>query len=200
MELTSKLSFKFPVYELAKTLFTMKVCGKALFVLAASLFIGLGAAATEAEEFLAKNPDIQVGREALEKAEAGIGPNTFGVVNKPVSNMVMLQEFDADTNERVFAVALIDDEKAEQYYRENNRDGEIPGQIMKRYDASAAPDRGRCGRAVDANEPRFIFERAPRCGQFCSRSPSCTGDRRCPSCRYVGGRCRHQLSCQRRTL
>lgn len=179
----------------------MKFYGKALLALVASFYIGLGAAATEAETFLAENPDVQVGREALAKAEAGIGPNTFGVVNKPVDNIVMLQEFDADSNERIFAVALIDDEKAEKYYKENNKDGDVQGQIMKRYDTSSVEaDKKKCGRAVDANEPRFIFERAPRCGQFCSRSPSCTGDRRCPSCRYVGGRCRHQLSCQRRTL
>ncbi|KAK2603414.1 hypothetical protein QQS21_004364 [Conoideocrella luteorostrata] len=176
----------------------MKFSGKALLTVAVSLYLGLAAAATEAETFLAENPDVQVGREALEKAEANMGPNTFGIVNKPASNIVLVQEFDADTNERIFAVALIDDEKAEKYYKDNNKDGDIKGQVMKRYDTSAEPDKKKCGRAVDANEPSFIFERAPRCGQFCSRSPSCTGDRNCPSCRYVGGRCRHQLSCQRR--
>ncbi|KAF2157256.1 hypothetical protein K461DRAFT_289591 [Myriangium duriaei CBS 260.36] len=41
-------------------------------------------------------------------------------------------------------------------------------------------------------------KRASRCGQFCARSHSCTADARCPSCRYVGGACQHQLSCQRR--
>ncbi|KAG6301973.1 hypothetical protein E4U09_004149 [Claviceps aff. purpurea] len=178
----------------------MKLCGKALFALAAFVHIGISTAVTEVEEFLAKNSDIQVGREALGKAEASIGPNTFGIVNKPMSNIVMLQQFDGDTNERIFAVALIDDEKAEEYYKKNNIDGEVQGQVMKRYDVSATPDKKKCGRAVAANEPRFIFERAARCGQFCSRSFSCTVEARCPTCRYVGGNCRHQLSCQSRAL
>ncbi|QPG96016.1 hypothetical protein C2857_002897 [Epichloe festucae Fl1] len=164
----------------------MKFNGKALLALAASFYIGLGAAATEAETFLAENPDVQVGREALAKAEAGIGPNTFGVVNKPVGNIVMLQEFDADTNERIFAVALIDDEKAEKYYKENNKDGDVQGQIMKRYDTSSA----------DSNKLRFNFERASRCGQYCSRGPSCT-DKKCPACLSVGDKT-HKLKCQAR--
>ncbi|GAO16613.1 uncharacterized protein UV8b_01478 [Ustilaginoidea virens] len=178
----------------------MKVDGKTLLV-AASLFIGLGAAAaaasaSEAEVFLAENPHVQVGREALAEAEASAGPNTFSVVNKPAGNVVMVQEYDADTHKLVYAVALVDDAKAEQYYKKHNKGGDVKGKVMKRYGSSAE----RCGRSEAADEPRVIFERASRCGQFCSRSPSCTAQRRCPSCRYVGGNCRHQLSCQPRNV
>lgn len=168
-----------------------------LVTLALSLSIGLATGTSEAETFLAEHRDIQVGREALTRAEAELGPHTFGVVNKPVSNIVLVQEFDADTNERIFAVALVDDEKAESYYQKYNRDGDTKGEVMKRYDTTGS-DATKCGRAVDAAEPRAIFARASRCGQFCARSHSCTADARCPSCRYVGGRCRHQLSCQPR--
>ncbi|PHH90663.1 hypothetical protein CDD83_2990 [Cordyceps sp. RAO-2017] len=177
----------------------MRFSGNALATLAISLFVGFAASATEAETFLAENPDVQVGRDALDKAEANVGPHTFGVVTKPAENVVMLQEYDAETNERLFAVALVNDEKAEKYYKENNKDGDLKGQVMKRYDATGQAA-NKCGRAVDPAEPRFIFKRASRCGQFCARSHSCTAERRCPSCRYVGGRCRHQLSCQPRRL
>ncbi|KAF2818347.1 hypothetical protein CC86DRAFT_158227 [Ophiobolus disseminans] len=40
-----------------------------------------------------------------------------------------------------------------------------------------------------------VFERASRCYQFCARSYSCTVDRRCRRCQYVGGLCRWQLWC-----
>lgn len=176
----------------------MRFNGKALAILATSLYIRLAASATEAETFLAENPEVMVGREALAQAEANLGLNTFGVVSRPASNIGMLQEFDADTKERVFAVALVDDEKAEKYYKVNNKDGDVKGQVMKRYNTTAEPD--RCGQAADTVEPHMMFRRASRCGQFCSRSHSCTGNIRCPSCRYVNGRCTHQLSCQPRTL
>lgn len=45
-------------------------------------------------------------------------------------------------------------------------------------------------RAADLFEPR-----ASRCYQFCARAYSCTADRRCRRCRYVGGLCRWQLWC-----
>ena len=78
----------------------------------------------EAEQFLAAHPKILVGRDALNKAEAALETNdTFGVVNKPFTNMVLFQEFDGETKKRIFAVALIDDEEAEKYYRDNNQDG-----------------------------------------------------------------------------
>ncbi|KAM3507901.1 hypothetical protein MY11210_006963 [Beauveria gryllotalpidicola] len=173
----------------------MKLFGKTSATLAISLYVGLVACATEADKFLAQHPDIQVGRDALEKAEASHGADTFGVVNKPVDNIVLYQEFDANTNERISAVALVDDQKAEEYYKTYNRDGDAKGEVMKRWDA-VGTSADKCGRAVGEAEPQALFARASRCGQFCSRNPSCTGDARCRSCRYVGGRCRHQLSCQ----
>lgn len=176
----------------------MKFFGKTSATLAISLYIGLVACATDAETFLSQHPDIQVGRDALAKAEASHGPDTFGVVNKPVDNIVLYQEFDANTNERISAVALVDDNKAEEYYKTYNRDGDAKGQVMKRYDAAGTGGAGKCGRAVGEPEPKALFARASRCGQFCARGHSCTADARCPSCRYVGGNCQHQLSCQPR--
>ncbi|CAH0019583.1 unnamed protein product, partial [Clonostachys rhizophaga] len=125
---------------------------------------------TGADKFLAEHTEVSVGRDALNKAQAGVkGGNTFTVVNKPVSNMVMVQEFDADTNERLFVVALIDDQKAEEYYQEYNQDSGIGL---------------KCGGAEDEGPNHFLFERASRCGQFCGRGDDCTVDQRCPACRY----------------
>ncbi|MCQ9255645.1 hypothetical protein NQ103_09310, partial [Vibrio parahaemolyticus] len=167
------------------------------FLVAVSLYAGLVACATQAEDFLAQHPDIQVGREALEKAEASHGADTFGLVNKPVDNIVLYQEFDANTKERISAVALVDDQKAEEYYKTYNRDGDAKGEVMKRWEEPGLAPR-QCRRAVGEAEPQGLFARASRCGQFCARSHSCTAQARCPTCRYVGGRCRHQLSCQPR--
>ncbi|KAM3555766.1 hypothetical protein MY1884_005410 [Beauveria asiatica] len=153
----------------------MKFFGKTSATLAVSLYVGLVACATQAENFLAQHPDIQVGRDALEKAEANYGADTFGLVNKPVDNIVLYQEFDANTNERISAVALVDDQKAEEYYKTYNRDGDAKGEVMKRWDA-ASTAAGQCRRAVGEAEPQGLFARASRCGQFCARGFSCTGD------------------------
>ncbi|KAM0739581.1 hypothetical protein ACQRIT_004765 [Beauveria bassiana] len=153
------------------------------FFVAVSLYVGLVACATQAEDFLAQHPDIQVGREALEKAEASHGADTFGLVNKPVDNIVLYQEFDANTKERISAVALVDDQKAEEYYKTYNRDGDAKGEVMERWEEPGLAAR-QCRRAVGEAQPQGLFARASRCGQFCARGHSCTGDARCPSCRY----------------
>lgn len=171
----------------------MKFLSQTSAMLAIALQVGLVACATDAENFLAQHPDIQVGRAALEQAEASFGPDTFGIVNKPAAGVVLYQEFDAATNERISAVALVDDAKAEAYYNTYNKDGEAVGQVMKRFDAEGV-SADKCPREL----PRALFARASRCGQFCARSFSCTADARCPTCRYVGGNCQHQLSCQPR--
>ncbi|OAA72435.1 protein transport protein sec22 [Cordyceps fumosorosea ARSEF 2679] len=159
----------------------MQFSVKALATLALSLHVGLAACATAAEEFLAQHPDIQVGRAALTAAEATHGPDTFGIVNKPVANVVLYQEFNADTHDRISAVALVDDAEAEAYYNKYNKDGDAVGKVMKRFEARADDaSASKCKR----EEPRDLFARAARCGQFCSRSFSCTVDARCPSCKY----------------
>ncbi|KAL7940590.1 hypothetical protein V8C42DRAFT_356139 [Trichoderma barbatum] len=75
----------------------------------------------------------------------GDDANTFATYNKPVSNIVLVQKFDADTKERVFAVALVDDEQAEEYYR--------------KYGDKDEPSDQSSG---DAMQPQqFLFERVP---------------------------------------
>ncbi|KAL7940342.1 hypothetical protein V8C42DRAFT_243986 [Trichoderma barbatum] len=102
----------------------------------------------DAQTFLAAHPEVLVGRDALREERAKIGgddANTFAIYNKPVSNIVLVQEFDADTKERVFAVALVDDEQADEYYR--------------KYEDKDEPSDQSSG---DAMQPhRFLFERAP---------------------------------------
>jgi hypothetical protein len=53
---------------------------------------------TTVDEFLAKHPEVQLGRASLEKLQSEHGnSDTFSIINKPFSNMVLHQEFDADT-------------------------------------------------------------------------------------------------------
>jgi hypothetical protein len=160
----------------------MRFTNSISLILAMALYLHGGRTSnTGADKFLAEHTEVSVGRDALNKAQAGVkGGNTFTVVNKPVSNMVMVQEFDADTNERLFVVALIDDQKAEEYYQKYNQDSGIGL---------------KCGGVEDEGPNHFLFERASRCGQFCGRGDDCTVDQRCPACRYVGGNCHWQLNC-----
>ena len=65
-------------------------------------------------------------------------------------------------------------------------------------DGAAANTMSRQARCPSPPKKRAedIFEkRASRCYQFCARGSSCTADRRCRKCRYVGGLCRWQLWC-----
>lgn len=41
--------------------------------------------------------------------------NTFDIVGKPLREKVLIQQYDADTQEHLWAVALISDEKAEKW-------------------------------------------------------------------------------------
>lgn len=58
-----------------------------------------------------------------------------------------------------------------------------------------------CKRSYDEFTKRnegALFERASRCGQFCSNSAGCT-DPRCPLCAHSNGACEWQKSCRART-
>lgn len=82
------------------------------------------------DTFLVKHPEVRVGRVAFDELEAAYsGADTFSIVNKPFPNMVLYQEFDADTRERVYAVALVDDQKALDYFAEAS--GEESGEGSK---------------------------------------------------------------------
>lgn len=58
-----------------------------------------------------------------------------------------------------------------------------------------------CKRSFDdftERNPGALFERASRCGQFCSNSADCT-DPTCPLCAHSNGACEWQKSCRART-
>ncbi|TFA97781.1 hypothetical protein CCMA1212_010465 [Trichoderma ghanense] len=65
-------------------------------------------------------PHLQVvptGRAALDNARAKIhGNDTFTTYQKPADNIVLIQEFNGTTNNRLYGVALVDDHEAEYYY------------------------------------------------------------------------------------
>lgn len=148
----------------------------------------------KAEEFFAQRSDVLVGRDALSDARANIQTeNTYTVYEKPSNNVVLVQDFDADTHDRLFSVALVDDANAEAYYEKYKDTSE-----EKRSDDEDLSARDSCRRGVDPDSAPLIFERASRCSQFCGRSRDCTGDARCPLCVYVGGNCRWQLRCRPR--
>lgn len=80
------------------------------------------------------------------------------------------------------------------------REPEAPEMVERATSKSAAS----CKRAfeeftsLNARHPHGIFERASRCGQFCSKSADCT-DPRCPLCAHSNGACEWQKSCRART-
>jgi hypothetical protein len=78
---------------------------------------------TTVNEFLTKHPEVQLGRASLDKLQTEYcSRETFSIVNKPFQNMVLYQEFDADTKRRVYVVALIDDQRAFDYYAAESED------------------------------------------------------------------------------
>ncbi|KAH6886798.1 hypothetical protein B0T10DRAFT_490358 [Thelonectria olida] len=104
----------------------------------------------DADTFLTAHPEAMVGRDALEEARSKVDTeNTFTIVSKSVINIVLIQDFDADTKERLHAVALVDDLKAEEYYRQNNQGENITAELVKCKD---------CG---SSGPSHCLFERAP---------------------------------------
>jgi hypothetical protein len=65
------------------------------------------------DTFLLAHPEIQVGRIALENLQSThTGSDSFSIINKPFRILDLYQEFDADTKERIYVVALVGDQKA----------------------------------------------------------------------------------------
>ncbi|GAB0135885.1 hypothetical protein EsDP_00004207 [Epichloe bromicola] len=119
----------------------------------------------EADAFLQAHPEVLVGRDALRKAEEEFGDDTFAIVNKPLSNVVLEQHFNPDTLERLFAVALVDDDKAEKYYKENNNDGDDEDD-----EKSCAGCGAGSGRARVEGPARFLYERMVTCSEGCPKA------------------------------
>ncbi|OAA72434.1 hypothetical protein ISF_01507 [Cordyceps fumosorosea ARSEF 2679] len=121
----------------------------------------------EVKAFLARHPEILVGREAHEKAEEEAGGDTFVIVNKPFDNVILNQIFNADTLERVSAAVLIDDQKALDYYKKHNQDGDGTAPDPKSCPGCGAGS-DRAARGLEGPE-RFVIERMAKC--TCKRAP-----------------------------
>ncbi|KAK2603413.1 hypothetical protein QQS21_004363 [Conoideocrella luteorostrata] len=119
---------------------------------------------TETDAFLAAHPEILVGRDALDKAERDAGDDTFSIINKPLSNVILVQHFNPDTLERLFAVALVNDKKAEDRYEEDNQDDDDEEEDSKGCPACGA---GSTRASVEGPE-RFLYERMATCSENCS--------------------------------
>ncbi|EGX87643.1 hypothetical protein CCM_09604 [Cordyceps militaris CM01] len=120
----------------------------------------------EVQAFLARHPEILVGREAHEKAEEDAGGDTFSIVNKPFDNVVMYQNFNADTLERVSVAVLIDDQKALDYYKKYNKDDAEPEP-----EAKSCPGCGAGSSRAGLEGPeRFLMERVVKC--TCPKAPA----------------------------
>ncbi|KAL9489822.1 hypothetical protein ACSS6W_002099 [Trichoderma asperelloides] len=84
-----------------------------LFMLAVGLHCCLAEQTDEQEHLQA----VPTGRAALDNARAKIHDNdTFTTYQKPADNVVLIQEFNSTTNDRLYGVALVDDKGAEYYY------------------------------------------------------------------------------------
>lgn len=101
--------------------------------------------ASELDAFLSRHPKIQIGRAALERLRSAHGDrDSFSIINKPFANMVLHQEFDADTRERIYVVALVDDQNALDDYTR---------------DCEETLDGGRCDCAENQGPDHLIYER-----------------------------------------
>lgn len=121
----------------------------------------------EVNAFLAAHPGILVGRDALNKAEKDAGDDTFSIVNKPLANVVLVQHFDPDTLKQLFAVALVSDQKAEDYYKEENQ-----GEVDEEENCKGCPDCGAgSSRSAIEGPSRFVYERMETCTATCLKAP-----------------------------
>jgi hypothetical protein len=138
---------------------------------------------TTVKEFIAKHPEIQLGRAVLDKLQTDYSSgDTFSIVNKPFRNMVLYQEFDADTKRRLYVVALIDDQKALDYYTEASDE--------------AAVNNSKCDCAEHQGPDHLIFDhmiehKKADCSEHIGGEP----DPACSVCWPVlcGGNCSPQL-------
>ncbi|RYN15876.1 hypothetical protein AA0119_g12797 [Alternaria tenuissima] len=97
------------------------------------------------DTFLSAHPEIQIGRAAFERLQSThAGGDSFAIVNKPFENMVLHQEFDADTRERIYVVALINDQRAFDDYKQN---------------CGTTSDEDRCDCAENQGPDHLIYER-----------------------------------------
>lgn len=117
----------------------------------------------ELNAFLASHPEILIGRAALDKEEKNAGDDTFSIVNKPLSNVVLVQYFDADTLKRLFAVALVNDQKAEDYYKRASQDEDD-----KEEDPKSCPECGAgSSRSAIEGPSQFVYECMATCPKTC---------------------------------
>jgi len=101
------------------------------------------------DAFLSVHPEIHIGRAALESLQsAHDGSDSFSIINKPFVNMVLYQEFDADTRERIYVVALIDDQKALDQYEQ---------------DCGGTSSEDGCDCAENQGPEHMIYERVVEC-------------------------------------
>ncbi|KAJ4258919.1 hypothetical protein NW762_008006 [Fusarium torreyae] len=75
------------------------------------------------QEFLERHPEVQVGPQAKQKLEEihDTG-DTSCLVVKLFGNTILHQDYDGDSNQRVFALAIVDDAEALERFTETNGD------------------------------------------------------------------------------
>ncbi|ATY60120.1 hypothetical protein A9K55_005537 [Cordyceps militaris] len=134
--------------------------------------------ALTADEFLAKHPQIAVGRNALNNARQSMDDSlTFTAVTNPASNVILVQAFaegadPEDLDAALYSVALVRDQKAQDFFAELQQQNPL-----RKMTSQLA-----------------IAKRASGCNPFCGTRRDWSRDWRCPSGYYVGGNYRWQKS------
>jgi hypothetical protein len=109
------------------------------------IFPSQNSSISKSDAFLLAHPEIQVGRFALRSLQSTYSSSdSFSVINKPFDNMVLHQEFNADTRERIYVVALVNDQKALDDYEQD-------------YGALSEDDEGFC--AENHGPDHLIYDR-----------------------------------------
>ncbi|KAJ4147048.1 hypothetical protein LMH87_001601 [Akanthomyces muscarius] len=120
---------------------------------------------SSAPEFLAAHPEILVGRQKLTEAENNTGCDTFEIVNRPLNNLILIQSFNADTLERVYVVALVDDQKALNSYNAAADDDEDEDGDSRNGCATCGVGTGTGGRKRGPED--YLFPRMVTCADTC---------------------------------
>lgn len=111
------------------------------------------------DAFLADHPQLMIGREpwvSANKQLKGSDPEkwgyTFTAISSPVENMVVYQTVYSETNRALFAAALIDDQAAEEEYREQKSFADKRDKRCICPEGNCDARRTRCCVCVFANE------------------------------------------------
>ncbi|KAL8377641.1 hypothetical protein RB595_008366 [Gaeumannomyces hyphopodioides] len=135
------------------------------YTVLAALAMALTAHASQPDEH-----NILYGRDALDKARAQVrAADTYSGYFQPRGDLVFVRDYDAATGAPLFTAALHNDARSLEESRN-----------VRRHVAARSPR--NAARSPNMKSLPVIFDRASRCGQYCSNGAQCTVSPNCRRC------------------